>query len=192
MPKHDPAQPLAASSQGEGRAGPCHVVTALQTNSEFLSMFPQGRIFRSHLDSRRWDDGHFAGLFSNPLRCAPCRAPCRSIMCPSLINRASCSAGITAGGPFTAVLPTVSREVNSCWLRRFDNLVTITRVWPFAEIRTWSNLIRSEFSSCEAALLKRPDVPDDAQCHRYNCDPYPVRWSGSHLVALLPYGNLTV
>jgi hypothetical protein len=85
------------------------------------------------------DDGHFAGLFSNPaaMRDLPRPVnrslPASSIMYPSPVNRALCSAGMTAGGPFTGVLPTVKREANSCSLRRFDNLATITQVGPFPE-----------------------------------------------------------
>src|SRR5882672_2649764 len=81
-------------------------------------------------------DGHFAGSFSKPaaMRILPGPVnrslPVRCIMYPSPINRALCSAGMTAGGPFTAVLPTMRREANSGALRRFDNLGAITRVWP--------------------------------------------------------------
>jgi hypothetical protein len=60
-----------------------------------------------------------AGLFSNPaaIRRLPGvvirSLPSRSAIYPSRINRALCSGGITAGGSFTDVLPTVSREANS-------------------------------------------------------------------------------
>src|SRR5882757_7945428 len=84
-------------------------------------------------------DGHFAGLFSNPaaIRHLPGPVnrslPARSDMYPSPINRALCSAGMAAGGPFTAVLPTVRREANSCSLRRFDNLGAIPQYGPFPD-----------------------------------------------------------
>jgi hypothetical protein len=104
--------------------------------SAFLSTFPQERNLW-HPSVVVGDDGHFAGLFSNPaaMRDLPgpvnCSLPARSIMYPSLINRALCSAGIAAGESFTAVLPTVRREANSCSLRRLDNLGT--KYGPFPE-----------------------------------------------------------
>jgi hypothetical protein len=82
---------------------------------------------------------HFAGLFSNPaaMRDPPdpvnSSLPAKCIMYPSPVNRALVFGGMTAGGPFTAVLPTVRREANSCSLRRFDNLGTIPKYGPFPE-----------------------------------------------------------
>jgi hypothetical protein len=52
-------------------------------------------------------------------------------MYPRPINRALCSAGITAGGSFTDVSPTLSREANSSLVSGFDGLWTIILVCPF-------------------------------------------------------------
>lgn len=58
--------------------------------------------------------------------------PAKSIMYPGLIGRTLCLAGITAGGPFTDVLPTARREAISSALRRFDNLgLVIPKYNPF-------------------------------------------------------------
>jgi hypothetical protein len=63
-------------------------------------------------------------------------------MYPSPINRALCSAGITAAGSFTDVLPTVSRDANSSRVSMCD-LGAIIRVWRRSAIVAWSTLLRS-------------------------------------------------
>ena len=89
-----------------------------------------------------------SGLFSNPaaIRDLPDvvirSLPARSAMYPSSINRALCSAGMTAGGSRTAhVLPTVRREANSSGVRGSDSHAII-RLCPLTCIGTWSNLLR--------------------------------------------------
>jgi hypothetical protein len=63
-------------------------------------------------------------------------------MYPNPINRALCSAGMTAGGSRTAhVLPTVRREANSSGVRGADS-DAIIRLCPSACIGTWSTLLR--------------------------------------------------
>jgi hypothetical protein len=68
--------------------------------------------------------------------------PNRSTMYPSPISRARCSAGITAGGSSTVVLPTVSMDANSSRVSFFD-LGAIVRIWPRSAIVAWSTLLRS-------------------------------------------------
>jgi hypothetical protein len=68
--------------------------------------------------------------------------PARSAMYPNPINRALCSAGMTAGGSRTAhVLPTVRRDANSSGVRGADS-DAIIRLCPAACIGTWSTLLR--------------------------------------------------
>jgi hypothetical protein len=57
--------------------------------------------------------------------------PAKFDMYPRPINRALCSAGITAGGSFTDVSPTLSREANSSPVSGFDDLWTIILYAPF-------------------------------------------------------------
>ncbi len=94
-----------------------------------------------------------SGRFSNPaaIRHLPVvvirSLPCRSTMYPSSINRARCSAGMTAGGSRTAhVLPTVRREANSSGVRGSDSDAMI-RLCPLTCIGTWSNLLISANTS---------------------------------------------
>jgi hypothetical protein len=114
MSKHDPALRLAAFSQGKGRAGPCNALHSPLNQFGISEHVPTGTNL-SHPSLVVGDDGHFTGLFSNPaaMRTLPGPVnrslPARSIMYPSLINRALCSVGIAAGEPFTAVLPTVRK-----------------------------------------------------------------------------------
>ena len=116
-----------------------------------------------------------SGLFSNPaaIRDLPGvvirSLPARSAMYPSSINRALCSAGMTAGGSRTAhVLPTVRREANSSGVRGADS-DAIIRLCPLTCVGTWSNLLKSantasEQSGAPAGAAKA--VPVKAACFR--------------------------